>query len=58
MQVFNMVITGEKRRFKNMAEKEIFQSEEKIENKKKRDSKASFSFFQIDTSDWSMLSNQ
>ena len=40
-----MVITGEKRRFKNMAEKEIFQSEEKIENKKKRDSKASFSFF-------------
>ena len=47
MQVFNMVITGEKRRFKNMAEKEIFQSEEKIENKKKRDSKASFNFFKL-----------
>ena len=27
-----------------MAEKEIFQSEEKIENKKKRDAKASFIF--------------
>ena len=31
-----------------MAKKEIFQSEEKIENKKKRDSKVSF---QIDVSD-------
>ena len=58
MQVFNMVITGEKRRFKNMAAKEIFQSEEKIENKKKRDAKASFIFFQIVASDWPMLSNQ
>ena len=56
MQVFNMVITGEKRRFKNMAKKEIFQSEEKIENKKKRDSKASFKDFLF--SGWILIGQQ
>ena len=51
-----MVITGEKRRFKNMAKKEIFQSEEKIENKKKRDSKASFKDFLF--SGWILIGQQ